>query len=425
MSQTITVTLPKYHPGQKRIAQEAKRFNMVCCGRRFGKTKAGIRLLAEPALKGQPVAWFAPTNKMMTEVWREALRRLRPVIISRNTSERRLELLGGGVIEFWSLENYDSIRGRKYARVIIDEAAMVKKLGEIWQAVIRPTLTDLKGDAYMLSTPKGRNFFWECFCRGEDPLQPEWMSWQMPTKTNPYIDPLEVDAAATELPERTYQQEYGAVFLEDAGGVFRKVRQCAIAIPLGEGEPIPLGDYVMGVDWGQQNDFTVLSVFDTHCKRMVALERFNKIDWSFQRGRLDALARRWQVRLIVAEQNSIGGPNIEELQKTGLPVIGFDTNGSTKGPLIQSLALAFEQQDIEIFNDPVLISELESYEGTRSKETMRWKYSAPEGMHDDTVISCALGYYAIGVTPEVAPNPFYADTAVQTQPVNEHVFGVW
>lgn len=418
MGACITVKLVALHAGQKRIQREASRFNIVCCGRRFGKTKYGVRLLIEPALDGHPVAWFAPTNKMMTEVWRETIKRCRGVIASKNTSERRIELITGGVIEFWSLENYDSIRGRKYKRAIIDEAAMVKKLGEVWQAVIRPTLTDLKGDAYMLSTPKGRNFFWECFVRGEDPLLPEWKSWTMPTKSNPYIDPSEVDAAKSELPERTYQQEYEAVFLEDAGGVFRKVRMCAIAVA--PEEPYK-GEFVMGADWGQSNDFTVLTVFDARTKRMVALERFNQIDWHFQRGRLEALARRWKVRVIVAEHNSIGGPNIEELQRGGLPVVGFETTGTSKGPLIQSLALAFEQQDIEIVNDPVLLSELESYEGHRSPETLRWKYSAPEGMHDDTVISCALGYYAIGVSPDVVANPFYADK----DPQQPSPFGAW
>ena len=75
----------------------------------------------------------------------------------------------------------------------------------------------------------------------------------------------------------------------------------------------------------------------TECRLEVALDRFNKIQWSFQRARLDALARRWGVQHIEAEENSIGSPNIEALQREGLPVIPFTTTAASKPPLIQSL----------------------------------------------------------------------------------------
>jgi hypothetical protein len=326
---------------------------------------------------------------MLAEVWREVNQRCAPLIAERNAQERRLVLVTGGVIEMWSLDAYENIRGRKYKRGIIDEAAMVPYLGDAWQSVIRPTLTDLIGDMYMYSTPKGRNFFWECFQRGLDPFQEEWACWQMPTSTNPYIDPREIEAARRELPERIFQQEYLALFLESAGGVFRKVRASAKAPRV---EPYP-GHFVMGLDWGQKNDFTVLVVIDTATGRMVDFDRFNQIDWSFQRSRVKAMADKWQVSNIIAEHNSIGGPNIEALQNDGLPVRGFEMTASSKPPLIESLGLAFEQSEIEIFDEPVLIGELEAFERTVSEHTGRSRFSAPEGFHDDCVISLALAWH--------------------------------
>jgi hypothetical protein len=92
---------------------------------------------------------------MLLEVWRESERILRPITKRRSAQDHRIEYITGGLLEFWSLDNPDAGRGRKYARVIIDEAAMIKFLMDAWRASIRPTLTDLKGDAWFLSTPQG------------------------------------------------------------------------------------------------------------------------------------------------------------------------------------------------------------------------------------------------------------------------------
>jgi hypothetical protein len=110
---TRTITLPRPHAGQQRIFAEARRFNVVACGRRFGKTISGEDRLLHPALGGHPVAWCSPTYKMLAEVWRDVKRLLRPIIRHVNSQEKRIELITGGVIEFWSLTDADNIRGRK------------------------------------------------------------------------------------------------------------------------------------------------------------------------------------------------------------------------------------------------------------------------------------------------------------------------
>jgi phage terminase large subunit-like protein len=385
----LTLTLPRPHLAQKTVISEARRFNVMACGRRFGKTRLGIDRLIRPALEGKPVAFFAPTYKMMSDVWRETYNTVQPAAKRVASQEHRIELITGGIIDMWSLDTPDAPRGRKYARVIIDEAAMVPQLQEAWQASIRPTLTDYEGDAWFTSTPKGANFFRTIYQYGQDPLKPEWASWQMPTVANPHIKASEVEAARQELPERVFQQEYLAAFLEDAGGVFRKVRAAAIAK---KSEPYS-GRFVMGLDWAMSEDFTVITVMDAETRRMVDMDRFNQIDWAVQRGRVKAMADKWKVENIIAEHNSIGGPNIEALQREGLPVVSFETTAVSKPPLIESLALAFERSEIEILNDPVLVGELEAYERTVSPVTGRSRYGAPDGRHDDTVISLALALW--------------------------------
>ena len=273
---TLELILPRPHSAQQTVIREARRFNVLCMGRRWGKTRLGIDRLVRPALDGKPVAFFAPTYKMMSDVWRETYNTMQPVVKRVSAQEHRLELITGGIIDMWSLDTPDAPRGRKYARVVIDEAAMVPTLQETWQASIRPTLTDYQGDAWFTSTPKGANFFRTVYLYGQDPLHPQWQSWQMPTATNPHIVPAEIEAARQELPERVFAQEYLAQFLEDADGVFRKVRDAATL----ERVPPYAGRFVMGVDWAMQSDFTVLVVLDMDKRRMVDMDRFNQTDWA-------------------------------------------------------------------------------------------------------------------------------------------------
>lgn len=216
----IQILLNNPHPGQQQVLSEQKRFNVLCCGRRWGKTTLSEDILLSPdfalngALNGFPVAYFAPTYKMLMEVWRGMNELVYELIETKSETEKRIELIGGGVIDFWSLEDPNSIRGRKYKRAVLDEAAMARNLQEAWLKVIRPTLTDMQGDAWFLSTPRGKaNYFYELFNNRDK--YPDWNSWQMPTITNPNISRDEVEQARSQLDPLTFAQEYLASFVTD------------------------------------------------------------------------------------------------------------------------------------------------------------------------------------------------------------------
>lgn len=389
------VSLYRLHPTQRKIETEARRFNVGAIGRRFGKSLMGENKISETAIDGYPAGWFSPTYKLMLENWRDVSEMLQPIIVRSNITERRIELMTGGVIEFWAIDSPDVARGRKYKRVVVDEAAMIRYLREAWENAIRPTLTDLSGDAWFFSTPKGRNYFWELYQRGiNDPL---WKSWQYPTSANPYIPQHEIEQARLDLPEMAFRQEYLAEFLENEGAVFRNV--------LGTLQPARPQDHVghtvvFGVDWGKLNDFTVIVGVCRECKQMLFMDRFNQIDYRFQRERLMNHAHRWKPLSVLPERNSIGEPNIEELYYSGVQIgsgpdhkLGFQTTGITKPPLIEDLVLAIEMGELELLDNPVLIGELLAYERTESASG-RPQYNAPEGLHDDCVIALALAWNA-------------------------------
>lgn len=391
MATELAITLKRLHTGQKEVIAHPARYKVVNCGRRWGKTTLAIDILVNQMLDGKRTAYFAPTWKMSSEVWRELKRVLADVATYKNEQERRLEIYGGGFVECWSLENENSVRGRSYHTLIVDEAAMVPDLESAWTQALSPLLTDTEGGAYFFSTPKGHNYFHTAYMRGLDQLATAWQSWEYATVDNPHIKAREVELQRQQLPDRAFRQEYLAEFLDDAGGVFRGVDAVST---LKKAEPIPGHEYVMGVDWGMSYDFTVLAVIDATTKQQVDIDRFNQIGWEVQRARLQTMAEKWGVSTIVVEDNSFGDPNFAELQKMGLPVMRFHTGPTTKKPLIEALALAIEKQDITLLDDPVQKAELKAYQMERTPSG-NWKYNAPAGGHDDTVIGLALAWHGV------------------------------
>jgi predicted phage terminase large subunit-like protein len=219
---TLTLTVPRLHPAQAQIKREVRRFNVLNCGRRFGKDVWQLDRHLGPLLAGYPTAWFSPTYRMLAEVWRTAVRVLAPVTTRVNASDHRLELLTGGVFEMWSLDTPDVARGRKYRHLNVNEAAMVPNLLETFHLVLRPTLADYAGSADFGSTPRGYNDFHTLYQWGQDPARAEWASWQQPTAANPFIPPAEIAAMRAEMTSLQFSQEVLAEFVNLSGGLFRR-----------------------------------------------------------------------------------------------------------------------------------------------------------------------------------------------------------
>lgn len=214
---TIELEIPKLHQGQQELETQLKRFNVVPCGRRWGKTQFQIVRAIKRALNGEYYGWFAPNYKYLTEPFQEIVRLCHPVIKRSNATDKVIEFITGGRIEFWTCEDPNCGRGRKYHEVSIDEAGFVLDLGTIWREAIRPTLSDYQGQGNFYGTPKGKNWFYEAWLLGEDENQPDWGSFRRPTLNNPYIPPSEVEAAKNDpmTDEATFKQEYEATFVEN------------------------------------------------------------------------------------------------------------------------------------------------------------------------------------------------------------------
>lgn len=251
--------LPQFtpHAAQREVLESQARYNVLCMGRRWGKSVLGINLLLEPALLGKPVAWFSPVYRSITEVWRQFVYYLAPAIRNKNSQEKRIELYSGGSIEFWSLDKSpDLVRGRAYQRIFIDEAAIIGNLKQVYYLVLRALLTDYQGSAWFASTPRGYNDFFDFYSMGQSPEYPNWRSWQMPSHTNPFLPPEELEEARAEMPSKMYAQEYLAEFLASlSGGMFdREWFEIIDRVPRGLGARVRAWDLASSTS--ETADFT-------------------------------------------------------------------------------------------------------------------------------------------------------------------------
>lgn len=387
----MRLQLPRLHAGQQRVAAEAGRFNVLQCGRRFGKTTFGIDRLIGPALAGYPTAWFAPTYKYLADVWREAIGTLAPVTAASNVQEKRIDLVTGGAIECWTLDSDDPARGRKYKRVVVDEAGIVRDLRACWQESIRPTLTDYRGDAWFLGTPKGRGFFHELYTRGESGGDPSWRAWRMGTAANPFIDPAEIAEAERELPPAVFNQEYLGIPADDGGNPFdlTAIRDCT-------DDALAAGPAVaFGVDLAKSHDFTCVCGVNAD-GAVCVLERWQS-DWGQTTRRvLDLIG----ARPALVDSTGVGDPIVEQMQRgaaqganaDGLPrfaaVSGFKFSSTSKQQLLEGLASTIQRREVR-FPLGWLTNELESFE-YEIRPGGGVRYGAPQGLHDDGVIALAL-----------------------------------
>jgi len=365
-----------------------------------------MAIAVEGAINGQQIIWGAPTHDQVRIGWNETKQAAGGVFhftIQRGMAEYPPS---GGAIIYRSLDDPDNARGHTADGVVIDEIGDVKQAA--WYEVMRPMLIDTGGWMWGIGTPKGRNWFWREHRAAMDRDDSE--CWQVPTKgcdivngllvrnphplENPDIKFSEIEQLFATTPIDIFRQEILAEFIEGEGQVFRNIMACMGAPLQSSPEDHKEHHIIAGVDWGKQHDFTAISVGCNTCKVEVDKDRFNQIDYAFQTKRLQALYEKWNMQTITVETNAMGEPIFEQLQRAGMPVSGFITTASSKPPLIENLSLALEKEEWQFLDDLIWTGELEGYERKVSPTTGRSQYSAPEGLHDDTVMARALMLHA-------------------------------
>ena len=209
---------------QQEVFKDTTRFKVVAAGRRCGKSRlSAVSLLIEGlnCPEGSAVMYIAPTlGQARTIIW-DLLHELgRPVIKSSHINNLEILLVNGRKILVRGADNPDSLRGVSLTYVVLDECAFIKE--DVWQKIIRASLSDKKGRALFISTPSGRNWFYDVFKLGQEETDDEWKSWHFTTKDNETIDPKEIEAAERTLSSFAFKQEYLSSFDNAGQEVFKE-----------------------------------------------------------------------------------------------------------------------------------------------------------------------------------------------------------
>jgi phage terminase large subunit-like protein len=205
-------------PWQKEVYGDKTRFKVIVAGRRCGKSRLSAVALLVEGLKcpqGSAVMYVAPTQGQARQIIWDLLMDLgRDVISSSHVNNMDITLINGAKIYVRGADRPDTLRGVSLTFVVLDEVADIK--ADTWEKVLRAALSDKKGNALFIGTPKGRNWFYDMYNLGLDGDDEEWKSWHFTTRDNPLIDPKEIDGARKTLSSFSFKQEYEASF-DNAG----------------------------------------------------------------------------------------------------------------------------------------------------------------------------------------------------------------
>jgi hypothetical protein len=392
----ILKTLWKPHPGQRAVMNLDVRFRIVAAGRRWGKSVMAAHEALARALEqnGAVVWWVSPSYDQSNDFGFDTIKPLvSPDVLAdvKRTKPRALEFDNGSRISFRSAEREDSLRGPGLDFLVIDEAGSVPE--RAWSEELRPALSDTRGDMLAIGTPRGRNWFYKWYQRGQSADHGDTASVRAPTAQNPHVAESEIADLKTQMPERVFRQEHLAEFIDDSGGVFADVRDAVAEYDL----PIPpsdaVGPFAMGVDFARLDDYTAIALLDAD-GRLVAFDRLRETTWNRIQTRIEGLAEEYG-RVSIAVDATRDNKIVADLEEGGLSVdpINF---GSAKERLIDNLALALEGGEVTLSSDaPELINELEVFEYDMT-DSGRVRYRAPSGFKDDAVDALALAVEAEG-----------------------------
>jgi hypothetical protein len=379
-------TIKGYTPHDKQrlihnsINNSNYKYYVLNIGRQFGKSILGINQMLYWAInnKGSSIAWVTPIYKQGKKVFDEIEKAtVKSGLFEFNKSELTIKN-GSSIIQFFSGERPDNIRGNTFDFLIIDEFAFTRP--ELWDEVLSATVLVKGKKVIFISTPKGKNHFYKMSLMQN--YDDRYKSFHFTSYDNPMIDAEDIDERKRSLPSHIFKQEYLAEFIDNSSGLFTNVRDC-IKFPRDENKLFG------GLDIGRADDYTVLTIVNEF-NEMVFSERWRQDDWINIIDKVAFEINKYKAKVYV-EVNNQGDVFFEMLRiKCGRKIEPWITSTKSKPIMIEDLAILFEKKDIGILRKDWLIDELEAFTYIYNPTTRKVQYSAPNGIHDDSVISLAL-----------------------------------
>lgn len=389
----LTLRLPRPRPDQVGALTDPARFQLLICGRRWGKNTIclcsvclgrGSALLGRVwrgLLDGGRIGWCSRTEKMAEDTWRSLRSMLAPLTVEKREDTRRLRLSTGGQLLLYSAHDPDSIRGPGFDGLIADEFAFYD---EDWWRIARPTLSDRQGWAVFATTPPDLpGWFSDMYEAALERVRAggaDWSVIQRPSSDNPLLTSADLADALEDLGEVVFLREYGAEMMFRTGGFFRPETlerrfEGAMALPL----------VVLAVDsafkTGVRNDYSVIAVWGTDFRDYFLLDLWrDRVEFPELKRAIVSKALQWDPAEVLIEDKASGISVIQELQReSGWPVVAV---GASDSPIarVEAVTPLFDARKVALPSGAPWLADW-------VREHLRY----PGGGHDDQVMTTAIG----------------------------------
>lgn len=396
--------------GQAYVHASTAEIRVVMAGRQSGKSLTGVAEICEWAMQDpdQILWWVTASHKTDDKAWRDLTNYLpKEVVAKTNLNDMYIGLRNGSGIWIKSAEAPGSMVSEKLHGLVGDEPGLWKST--IWYQGLLPMFNTTKLRVLFISTPRGRNWFYEMWVRGRGPggarsdvpfvvteeiegqkVSTTYQSFHWTSYDSPYRNLAVLSEARRTSPQDLFAQEYLAEPIDNVRGVFKNVR--GSIGPWGT----PTDTNWLGVDLARKTDFSCY--IGMNSKRQVFHIERSQDDWPPQVRRIAALAFKTNASALV-DGTGLGDPVAQFMREAGIHIreeVNF--SNKSKEQFINALRLSFEDGSMTIPDDPDLIDELESYE-YEILPSGKIRYSAPEGKHDDMVVALALANWGARSVP--------------------------
>jgi phage FluMu gp28-like protein len=389
---------PFLYPKQLQAIFAPERYSVIEASTKSGKTHGCIIWLMEEALLGEKGEywWIAPVSDQTDIAFRRMSDALRPLIdaghVIVNKTRKFISLANGNVLWFKSADEPDSLYGEDVRAAVIDECSRVKEAA--WFA-LRSTLTATRGRARFIGNVKGRKNWFYKLARQAEKGRENWAFFKLTAYDavdGGVLHTEEIAGAQEDLPDYIFKELYLAEAGDDAGNPFGlKFIQKCICQRL-SARPVA----AFGIDLAKYRDWTVVIGLDSD-GHVCYFERWQST-WNTTFKRIDEIvSKSYRGIPVLIDSTGVGDPIVESLQLNWPTVQGFKFSSQSKQQLMEGLAVAIQKNELH-FPEGLIVDELESFEYEYTKTGVR--YTAPEGEHDDCVISLALAQRALSLAPK-------------------------
>lgn len=218
----LKIKLPKLYPKQLEIKNDPAKTKVICAGRQVGKSTLLRDVAVTSMLEAKLVVYITPTFILADEMYDKILQVFPEQIVkTSNKSNRKITLVNGGEIMFFSGEALSRARGfTKIDICLVDESSHIPDLEKELGSSILPLLLAKNGNLWLVSTPNGRNYFYKMYADGLAGIN-GIKSWQFTTFENPHLTKEALENLMSLMTEAEINEEIYAIPSESSYGAIR------------------------------------------------------------------------------------------------------------------------------------------------------------------------------------------------------------